>query len=136
MAELIKVDPHLLRLPFEAAPRRRAPEHALTVLVALRFWRSHLHVWALLAVRSDSLGALMAMRRSASRAAGLNLVLQELALEEAELSVGFDSLTHVPGMSNVLPDALSRQWCDPPKAFTESLRSVTEAPVPLRTSGF
>ena len=40
-------------------------------------------------LRSDSLGTLLAMRRSASRAVGLNLVLQELALEQAELSVGF-----------------------------------------------
>ena len=81
---------------------------ALAVLVAVRAWRSLWPQGRRLALRSDSLSTLNALTKMASPSKGLNLILQEIALEEAGQVWGFESLTHIPGMANTWADALSR----------------------------
>ena len=91
---------------------------------------------ARLTLKADSLGAILALRKCASRNPGVNTLLEELALEDAELDRGYTLLTHIPGVSNVLPDAISRLQAPEPKAFPECLAHITGTPVPLRTDQF
>jgi len=64
------------------------------------------------------------------------LVAAELQLELAEFSVHISTLTHIPGISNVLPDALSRLWAPEISEIPAELQSVTRTPVPLRDTEF
>ena len=57
---------------------------ALAMLVAMRLWRSKTHRAARAKITSDSLGALLALARGNPPSPGLTLILQEVALEEAE----------------------------------------------------
>ena len=109
---------------------------ALAILVALRLWRTQLHVRAALALRSDSLGALSATLRAGSRSESLGTILRELALEEAELGSAFTALEHIPGITNVWPDALSRLSAPAPKRIPEALRTVQRAWPAARTADF
>ena len=70
---------------------------ALAILVAFRLWRRPGHASATIAPRSDSLGALSAYSKFASRSPGLTVVLQELALDEAEFTTPV-TFTHIPGL--------------------------------------
>ena len=76
------------------------------------------------------------MRKRASGVTGMSLVLQELALDEAELDDGCVRWTHVTGVANLLPDALSRLWAPVPKVVPASLVGVRRARVAVRRAGF
>ena len=109
---------------------------ALAVLVAIRLWRNKRHLSASLLLKSDSLGTLSAMRKQSARSPGLSLILAELALEEAELANGFTDLEHIPGVSNVWPDALSRLSAPEPNTIPPELRGATRRTPPPRPSRF
>ena len=106
------------------------------ILVALRAWKGPQFGGGRLALRADSLGAILALRKCASRNPGVSTLLEELALEDAELDRGYTLLTHIPGVSNVLPDALSRLQAPEPKPFPECLSNIPGTPVPLRTDQY
>ena len=109
----------------------------LAVVVGLKVWRAG-QVGVAVQLRSDSLSALQAIAKNSAKHNGLSLLLQELSLEQAEFSFTFDELIHIPGVSNVLPDALSRLWApgEAQKQFPESLLSVQETSVPNRDRCF
>ena len=83
-------------------------------------------------LKSDSLAALRAFRKGASASRGLNLSLRELALLEACDAGDFIALEHIPGVSNVLPGALSRLWAPEAKQFPGALQSIAGERVPVR----
>ena len=105
------------------------------MLVAVKLWRSQ-HVGLQVALRSDSLGALSVIAKGSSRNAGVALVAAELQLELAEFSVHIATLTHIPGISNTLPDALSRLWAPEKTEIPGELMSVTRTAVSLRDTKF
>ena len=91
---------------------------ALAVLQALRLWRTSEHSILKVGVRS------------------LNRVVSELALDIAEFEYEVDVMTHIPGVSNVWPDAFSR-LVEPGRERKEilaALASVERTMVPTRGS--
>ena len=109
---------------------------ALAILVAIRAWRRYFGRNIIVGLRSDSLGSFLALRKRASRSAGLAIILRELALDEAELDSNSLSLTHIPGVANVRPDALSRIWAPVSKEIPIELLSAIRTRVPVRNSPF
>ena len=105
---------------------------ALAILVALRVWRDPSHRDARVAIRSDSLGAILATARGASPNPGINLILRELALEDAEFGSRIHTARHIPGMSNDLADALSRMSAPDAHPLPEALKALPRTPVPTR----
>ena len=105
---------------------------ALAILVAFRAWTPVFPSGTRFALRSDSLGALASIAKSASPSKGLSLILQEIALDEAGQVWGFDSLTHIPGVSNTVADPLSRLYAPDAKTIPESLTTVPRTMVPHR----
>ena len=103
--------------------------------MAIKVWRAN-HVGFLIALRSDSLGALSILAKGSSKNANISLVASELALEQAEFSVGLESLTHIPGISNTIPDALSRLWAPCARSIPSSLEGVPRTAAPARDRMF
>ncbi len=109
---------------------------ALVILVAVRAWRIEFPECRRFALRSDSLGALSSIAKMASPSKGLALILRELALDESGQTWGFDTLTHIPGVSNVLADPLSRLSAPNAKQVPQGLIQVPRTTVPLRVNGW
>ena len=107
---------------------------ALALLVAFRVWLPSAK--GLARVRSDSLGALRAMVKLASRSPALNLVAREMALDAVLGLYSIGLATHIPGVSNVLPDHLSRLWAPDAHVFPQELANVPETLVPPRDTSF
>ncbi len=104
------------------------------MVVAARAWR---HYWSqstytCLEVKSDSLAALGAARRLASPDPKLNAVMQELSLQVAMHGLNIGLISHTPGLANKLPDALSRQFCEPNWQTPLELHGIWQQPVQPR----
>ena len=115
-------------------PAGQAVWEALTVVVAARAWR---HYWSqstytCLEVKSDSLAALGAARRLASPDPKLNAVMQELSLQVAMHGLNIGLISHTPGLANKLPDALSRQFCEPNWQTPLELHGIWQQPIQPR----
>ena len=107
---------------------------ALAILVAIRIWLPG--TTALASVKSDSLSALRSMVRISGRSPALNLNARELALDTALGLYKLGIASHISGVSNKLPEDLSRMWAPDPHAFPNDLRSVPEAIAPARDAHF
>ena len=113
---------------------------ALVLLVAVRTWLPRFP--GLRAeVRSDSLGALRLVAKMTSPAAPLMMIARELALDLAAGVYDLQVVTHVPGIANVTPDALSRLKENgvpsaEAKPFPASLAGVPRAPIVERNALF
>jgi hypothetical protein len=79
---------------------------ALAVLIALRLWAPQKEV--AYAVRSDALGAIQAIANLRSKNPGVNRIAAEMALDIIDKQFAPLRLTHIPGISNIHPDYLSR----------------------------
>ncbi len=109
---------------------------ALAILVSLRVWRHNFPKNTRFALRSDSLGALSAIAKMASPSKGLALILKEIALDEAGQTWGFETLTHIPGVSNTLADPLSRLHAPDAKSIPEVLAQVPRTNLERRVGGW
>ena len=106
---------------------------ALAVLVAPREWADRFSPDRPVEIRSDNLGVLYALYNRAAPARAINLIMQEVSLAEALWDFPLRALKHIPGLSNVTADALSRQFDPKPKDFPAELLAVTRAHVAHRT---
>ena len=79
---------------------------ALAVLIAVRLWANNCEL--AYSVRSDALGAIQALANLRSKNPSVNRVAAELALDIVDKQYAPLRLTHIPGISNVFPDFLSR----------------------------
>ena len=70
------------------------------------------------------------MVRLASPSASLNLIAREIFLDSVLGLYTVGVATHIPGISNVLPDHLSRLWAPDAHAFPTELVDVPELQVP------
>ena len=90
---------------------------ALAGLIALRVWSQH---WqgqrAVLQVRSDNIGALSLFAFLKGSSASLRTIAAEFALDLGKAEFRPDLFTHIPGITNVICDVLSRRY-DPSKTF-------------------
>ena len=72
----------------------------------------------------------------ATSSPGLNAVVAEIMLDEAEFSTRIAVLKHIPGVSNVWPDALSRLEAPSPKHLPHELACVERTLCGPRDSDF
>ena len=84
---------------------------ALVVLVALRTWK---HRWTHhrieLRVKSDSISALVLCLNLKTSGYGTGIVAREIALDIAHSEYKPTVAQHIPGVDNVIADALSRKY--------------------------
>ena len=109
---------------------------ALSILVALRLWRHPQHQGATCELHSDNLPFLLAMLKGTSKDESLRLILRELSLDECLMTRKINLLTHIPGVSNILPDHLSRLYSPAPHTVPFSLSQVLRDHPPRRLQSF
>ena len=104
---------------------------ALAVLIAIRCWgQSHEVAYS---IRSDALGAIQALANLRSRNPGVNRIAAELALDIIDKQYAPLRMTHIPGVSNVFPDFLSRiLQPGAKKAEVPELRGAKQVVLPRR----
>jgi len=107
---------------------------ALAILVAIRIWLPGTQVLA--RIKSDSLSALRSMVKLSSSSPALGLIAREIALDSVLGLYTVGVAVHIPGVSNVLPDDLSRMWAPEPHAFPSILQGVAEHVAPERDRAF
>ena len=93
---------------------------ALTLLICIRQWlvqRTALRI----RLKSDSLGALRLAFKLSSPSPHLNQIAQEIALHLALDDAQVDLLEHVPGVTNIQADSLSRLFAPDAKDIPTSL---------------
>ena len=88
-----------------------------------------------MAVKSDSLGSLLSLSKNTAKASGLSLILAEISLMRAEQNMEVTTLEHVPGVANVLADALSRQDSPNPPPLPQVEQRLRALP-PARDATF
>jgi hypothetical protein len=107
----------LLSIEIGSSAAQQAVE-ALAVLIALRLWS---HEWrstgAIIRVRSDSISALVLALKLKTKGKGTSIIAREMALDIARACYAPVIAEHVPGVANVVCDALSR-FDQPGKAVT------------------
>ena len=83
----------------------------LAILIGVRQW---LPVWkaqrAEVTVRTDSAAAVGSWTKERSPSPAINTIVREAALDMAEGLYRVDLAEHIPGITNILPDALSRLY--------------------------
>jgi hypothetical protein len=111
---------------------------ALAALVALRVWRIR---WSQagvrLRVRSDSVAALIVVLKLKTSGKGSAIIAREMALDVAWSNFTPHIAEHVPGIANVVCDALSRKHQPGASyAFPSELHGVREAVLPVRDRSY
>ena len=109
---------------------------AMALLIAVRVW---FRFWKnrrfRLALRNDNIGALTVFSALKGRSVPMNAVAREYALELAEGSFEPTLVQHIPGITNVVADLLSRKT-DPKHASSwklpQFLVNATETKIPQR----
>ena len=107
---------------------------ALVVLVALRGWKHRwVHQRIELRVKSDSISALVLCLNLKTRGHGTCIVAREIALDVAHSEYRPHVAQHIPGVDNIIADALSRKYA-PGYTFTmpTCLDAVQELMLPVR----
>ena len=83
---------------------------ALALLVALRMWLpAYKEQRVIVTTRSDNLSALFMLSKMQPKSASLSVVAREVALDIASSAYAPDFTEHVPGISNIIADELSRK---------------------------
>ena len=111
---------------------------ALAILAALRAWRKYwINVKVTLSVQGDNVAALtMAMKLKAQPGA-MKAIAREMALEFSHSCIMPHIVQHVPGLTNVLADKLSRKF-EPNALFSlpEALKLAEEIQLPIRDEAY
>ena len=132
---LTKRDEDILRVKRGGSEGQQAWE-GLAILAALRLWS---WVWRdrriSLAVRSDSVSALMMLIKMKADGFGVGIISREIALDVAESLYEPNICSHIPGTTNIIADTLSRMpdVVSSPSTST-SASSFTPLPSSLRQS--
>jgi hypothetical protein len=99
----------LLRIALAESAAQQVVE-ALVVLVALRAWKDRwIHQRVVLRVKSDNISALVMCMELKTDGYGTSIVARELALDIACSEYRPQVAEHIPGVDNVIADALSRR---------------------------
>ncbi|CAE7312378.1 unnamed protein product [Symbiodinium sp. CCMP2592] len=101
--------------------KKFSAERGVALLVAFRLWLPNLSFGSVYRAKSDNLGFLRALARGSAKSASLNVLAREFSLDVALRSYQVRGLTHIPGISNIQADALSRLFSPEPKHFPPEL---------------
>ena len=138
-SQLSADDAQILGIDIGSCKCQQAAE-SLAALVAFRLWLPQfLNERVLIYVVGDSVTmlSLVLHMRPATGSRTLGIIARELALDVASCIYSPDVAEHIPGIANVLPDALSRRfepkktWSPPP----ELAQAVEHVP-PLRDRSY
>ena len=108
---------------------------AVALLIACRLWLGRTIRGFGVRLRSHNVGALRTFFKLAAGSSNLNVVAREVALDLALKNYRLTELSHIPGITNVTSDALSRLWSPDPKPFP-NLGSATKDVVPNMGTDF
>eukprot|EP00435_Cladocopium_sp_Y103_P067813 s347_g30.t1 len=108
---------------------------ALALLVALRLWLTKFPRAFTMRVKSDNVGALRMLLKLTSQSSALATIAREVALDIAGGNYQIGELMHVPGVTNVAADALSRLWAPHPADFP-FLGAAVKDPLPTFDNDF
>ena len=81
---------------------------ALALLIAFRLWLPLFPINVVVRCKSDSRAALGAILKLSTASRSLQPIVREIALDMAQGVYNVQLFQHIPGFTNVLPDALSR----------------------------
>ena len=104
---------------------------ALALLIACRQWLSKFVGVAKVHVRSDSLSLLQTLLKARAKSKDLAIIAREFALDLAKDRYRIHLLTHIPGVTNLEADALSRELAPVALELPRSLLGVPRASVKL-----
>eukprot|EP00435_Cladocopium_sp_Y103_P040858 s554_g11.t1 len=107
---------------------------ALALLVALRLWLTQCPRTLAVRVKSDNVGALRMLLKLTSQSGSMAVIAREIALDIAAKNYQLNELHHVPGVTNVVADALSRLWAPHPEPFPFLGEAVKDEPPHLDDS--
>ena len=108
---------------------------SLALLIAFRLWLPRFPFGLDIRCKSDSMASINAFIKLASPSM-LGPIMREAALDLALGSYQLGVFEHIPGLTNVIPDALSRLWAPQPKPFPLEVSNAREEVVPPRDSSF
>ena len=127
---ICNMDRTILGLQMEPSCRDQQALEALAVLVSLRefatYWKKERIT---LSIRTDNMASLVMLTKMQPHSHQLGIVARELALDISDAVFCPEIVQHIPGISNVAADALSRKG-DPhkkvavPSYLTESTKHV------------
>ena len=110
---------------------------ALALLVSLRLWRSW---WCSsrfrVIVHSDSVTALYLLVNGTTRSEVNVAIAREVSLELGSGLYSPDEAVHIPGVTNVIPDALSRLGEDSARPLPAALANAKQIEVPARVASW
>ena len=111
---------------------------ALALLIAFRLWLPLFPTNVVVRCKSDSRAALGAILKLSTASRSLQPIVREIALDMAQGVYNVQLFQHIPGFTNVLPDALSRLSApgEAGKPFPSRLQSIQESETPVRDSSF
>eukprot|EP00435_Cladocopium_sp_Y103_P029553 s2001_g7.t1 len=102
---------------------------ALALLVACRLWLPQFKGRAKVHCRSDSLSLLLSLVKGRAKSADLAVIAREFSIDMARDLYRLHILNHIPGVTNIEADALSRILAPVPPKLPPSLDGVPWARV-------
>ena len=96
----------------------------LALLVAFRLWLPNHGFGASLRCKSDNTGALYMLANGKAKSPELNVLAREFALDQALRKYRLGWLKHIPGITNLEADALSRLHAPIPATLPDSLKDI------------
>lgn len=102
--------------------------------MAFRLWLPGLDYGASLRCKSDNTGALYMLANGKAKSPDLNVLAREFALDQALRKYRLGWLKHIPGITNLEADALSRLHAPIPATLPDSLKQVHLTDVQLGSS--
>ena len=104
---------------------------ALALLVACRLWLPQFEGKAKVHCKSDSLSLLLSLVKGRAKSPDLAILAREFSIDMARDKYRLHILTHIPGITNIEADALSRMFAPNPPNLPQSLEGVPMAKVQL-----
>ena len=111
-------------IPTQALSKFRARRGEL--LIAFRMWLPQIGFYTKCWVKSDSLSTLLMLAKGKAKSPELNYLAREFALDQALKVYRVQWLEHIPGVTNIQADALSRMFAPTPAQFPESLHRARQ----------
>ena len=102
---------------------------ALALLTAFRLWLPDFKFRAHVRVKADSLSSLVVLAKGRAKSLELNVIAREVALDQALQQYRLTLLEHIPGVTNLEADYLSRIHSPHPPAMPEQLKRAALTPV-------
>ena len=102
---------------------------AVALLTAFRLWLPQIKFRAHIRIKADSLSSLTMIAKGRAKSLELNVVAREIALDQAFQEYGLTILTHIPGVTNLEADYLSRLFSPKPPVKPGQLEGVPLTPV-------